>query len=330
VQSGTAPQLLGNYKGSTEVRLVDIDPTRSLVCIDGASEMTVLSLSNPAQPARISGFPVMGTLSDLCLAGERASIVTGPGMMSELIIVDLSSPAVPKRLGGTSLMTDVTGLAATTNGYAAVALGAQGLEIIDARQLSNLHRSKPYTPASSVFDVDLQPVSNGFQACLATAQGLEVVHFSSPTNAALLGTWQRSGANATSIRVAGTRAVLASSTTLWAIDITNPAAPVLIAETSGSFQDLDTAGDLVLTAGGLEGLIVWRVDTDEPTPVLHSQPIPSGIQLDWAGAGLGWTLQHTTNLTAQSDWLATPNTTGITATNLPTSAPAQFFRLTKP
>jgi hypothetical protein len=227
-------------------------------------------------------------------------------------------------------MADAWDLGATTNGYAALALGAQGLEILDARQPASLTRASLYAAGSAVRGVELQAQGEGFRAFLAAADGLEIVDFQPPTLPILRGRWTQQAANAARIRVFGPRAYLASADRLWALDISDPAHPLLEAETAGVFHDLDATSDYLAAAAGPEGLVVWRLAIDDPVNRLQCRPGPAGVHLDWTLAGSGWTLQQSTRLEDPSSWRAVPDSQAVTTLDLAAPEPAMFYRLAKP
>ncbi|MCF7817275.1 MAG: hypothetical protein K9M54_05275 [Kiritimatiellales bacterium] len=79
----------------------------------------------------------------------------------------------------------------------------------------------------------------------------------------------------------------------------------------------------------MDEINISSVSPFAPPPTLSQSVSGGDITLSWPAGNLGWHLQQTTNLVGGT-WMDVPDSSLVTATNLPISLPAEFFRLRNP
>lgn len=232
----------------------------------------VFSVADPAQPALVGqialGFGIKNILYD------RGYAYVG-SEYAGLNIIDLADPSHPVAEGRSTIPFAKNivlhgDLALVTNGMT----GERGLDVFDIH-----HRRSPRAlmdlelPAKAV-DVTL---ANGLAYVSAyidnTTGVLLIVDAQDPAFPAVVGELTLPGAGA--IRdavVAGDVAVLGAAGGLKTVDVSNPAAPTVLASvaTGCAVSGLARRGDLVYAATGTCGLAVYDV-ADPRAPVLRNR-----------------------------------------------------------
>jgi len=253
----------------------------SLAVVAGNSlGLKVLDVSVPSAPRPVAS--LSGTMRAVAMAGQFAyalNVVPGNPPHTELIVIDAHAPTTPAVVGRVTLGIDGTGIR-IDGALAYVTVGAAGLAVVD---LSN-----PFAP-TVIGAIDTPGTATGLavvngRAYVADDTALEVLDVTSPRSPAIIGAL---AVRARSVTAVGTRLyVLDGGPQFKVVDVTNPAAPVLLSATNGlGAQTLDAAGSLVFLASPqvdsttrTAGLYV--VDASTPTA-------PRVVGNSWGGFD-GW------------------------------------------
>jgi hypothetical protein len=191
-----------------------------------------------------------------------------------------------------------------------------------------------YYATAPIMDVAKRIDMGGTNALLATTNGIEVLDLSGEPPFQVVGSWDcPEGRTPRSLCVDGDRIAVSSIDHVWILDSTQfSGGDPLVADTSigHAVSHMLLSGNRLYVAAGAEGIIVYEIDTETGGPMLHvTRSTSNRIELEWDAAGFGWQVQHIEDLTSSNGWLTLPGTDAMTATNLDTALPRQFFRLMK-
>ena len=257
VFSGSANdvRLVGNYAYVAE-RLRWDGSTRY------SGGLTVVDVSNPALPRRLSTYQV-STDSDAVavdVIGTRA-LVADAGVQ----IVDVSAPAAPKRLGTLNTINTPLGLVASEQ--RAYLAATEGLELIDVTAPANPMLLRLIETGGSVQDV---AVSGHYALVADDSAGLSILDVSDPRQPASLGAYRNNGY--------GRRVVVDGSVAyflgdvLHLLDLSEPARPAYLGT-----SDVGSSANLVASGGYvyLGGPVLTAVDVRNPAEpkVLSVDPV---------------------------------------------------------
>jgi hypothetical protein len=269
----TAPVVLANALGGLYVS--DVAASGSLAAVvAGSSGLRVLDVTDVLNPNPIGS--LTGTMTRVAMAGQYAYVllyVSGNPGHYDLAVVSLQVPSSPAIVGRVTMAGsgDVT----VSGSLVYVAAGGTGLQIVDV--------SNPTTPRI-VSTMDTPggavgvAVANGYAyvADNTTVQIIDVHNSSSPFIAGALAT----AANA--VAVVGNRLYALNGSQFLVIDVTTPAAPVLLsANNNYSAQGLAVAGTLAFlstpsTDHAVGGVRVLDV-SNAVQPTLVEQIVVPGI-----------------------------------------------------
>lgn len=223
---------------------------------------TPFLLAAPAGAVNLIGaLDTLGTAHDVAFANGRAYVADGS---EGLRIIDVSNPAAPVELGSLDTPAPSNAFGVDVAGtHAFLADGFGGLRIIDVSVPAApvLRASAPVTS----FARDVAVVGNlAYVADLFA--GLAIFDVSDPAAPVPVASFGGVGGS-TSIAVSGTVAFLTSAGTLKSVDVSNPAAPVLLdASTPGVNVAYAVAavGDTVFVVGGSFPNQVAVIDASQP------------------------------------------------------------------
>jgi hypothetical protein len=262
------------FKGSWPgiVFPADLDVANGYAYVaDGAADMTVLDVSNPASPVWVSSFvtnagsPIYGIpgapASALQVVGNLAYITDN---MDGLHIVDVSDRTNLVLLSSTVVGAQTIQVSGSSAYVGSVLPGAQapalGLTILDVSNPQNPQRISSLELSNTLFVAD----AVGNFAYLAIGAGLEVFDVTDSSNPALVGHFA-GGSDLQAVQVVNNLAYLAAGTDgLLVVDVTVASAPVQLAAypTGGSAADVRVVNGYAYVADMVQGLLV--VDVSNP------------------------------------------------------------------
>ena len=207
--------------------------------------------------------------------GARNMVVTANyGYLTNgatLQIIDLSNPAELKPLGALALPNEPWHVAAISDTYLYVAMGAAGLQIIDVNNPRNPHAVGSYFEVAEVADVT---AAEQYAYLAAAADGLQILDMSDPTSPTLISRYQPpTGAASHKVRLLENESesqkylALASGNRLELLEVSQPLTPTVMSSADfydrlGTILELVPQGNLLYIAA-FKGLGV--VDVSQPT-----------------------------------------------------------------
>ncbi len=233
----------GSYNALSDARGVEVVGNRAYVA-DGASGLRVIDIEDPTAPVLISSCDTPGAAQGVSVSGRFAYVADGA---YGLRAIEVATPVVPASIGYWYEPWSTSFDVAISGDYAFVAAGDSGLVVIDIEDPTNpMHVGTYDTPGQA-----LGVTVSGDQAFVADGlSGLQVIDIEDPTNPMLLGSYDTPGL-AQNVVVVGevTRpggfdgideriALVAdggpyghwTDSGLQVINISNPAAPVMVGE----------------------------------------------------------------------------------------------------
>lgn len=158
---------------------------------------------------------------------------------------------------------------AVDGGFAYVAAGATGLQVVDVSNPSSPAIVSSLDTAGNANDLR---VRNGIVYLADGADGVVLIDVADPRSPIALGTVDTPGV-ATDIAVAAGRAYVADgSAGVAVLDVSNPSSPRLLGrvDTPGNARGIDANGDLVVVADGVGGVHVLDVSNPAAPVILGS------------------------------------------------------------
>lgn len=228
---------------------------RSRGTVYGSSNLSVASFGS--EDGRVYAGLGGGATITVSNSGKSATVAVNVTTFSPQALAFLPIPGFPNGV-------DVA------DGYAYVAAGSTGLQVVDAGNLSNPQLVGALDTSGNANDVRVV----GDRAYVADGtNGLLIVDASIPNGPALLGRADTPGV-ATDVAVAGNFAYVADGAAgLVVVEIANPAAPVVRGriDTPENARGVDVAGgDLVVVADAGGGVLVIDV-ANKSTPTIAGQ-----------------------------------------------------------
>jgi hypothetical protein len=264
----TAPILRGGADTPTYAKDVAVSGTHALIADGWPSNLQIFDISVAASPVLVGHFD--GYANRVAARGARAFLLDFGG----LEVVDFSDAASPQRLGRVSTPGYGAGLALSDSeafvADAAVGIGdaTWGLRVIDISTPFSpavLDRGQTSAPAGKVAVAgELAFVTEG-------AAGLQVIHVgASPP--VVLGGLDTPGL-ASDVAVSGNHAYVADGDALCVIEVSNPAAPSLVATLTTTCESIALAENRAYVVGD-EGLQVIDVSIPGSPVILGSIATP--------------------------------------------------------
>jgi hypothetical protein len=244
------PIVQGSWPGYKRGSVVDVAVAGQYAYLATENAgLRVLDLSDPTNPVRIGSY-FNRTLSSrsaraMALAGDYAYLAYAAGSLE---VVDVSNPSDPRRVGTGvhgNLWAWPTRLVVVPP-HALVALGGQGLAIMDVADPANPQLITRYTGNFVIEDV---AVSGRYAYLAAGSEGLEVVDWSDPAAPQAVGHYP--GEYVRAVAVAGSTAWIMTGTEgLEAIDVSDPTQPRRIGQhsTGGMAERIVVEGTRTLVA----------------------------------------------------------------------------------
>ncbi len=222
-------------------------------------EVQVIDVGNPDVPVVRTSIPVSPITRDVEVVGSlmyiTTELYTNTGIDTELRIYDITNPLAPQARGRVQTRGEVFALRVVGN-KAYLALGANGLQIVDVSSAAQPTLRGKFTTVSSVADVVVDRQWAYVANDDATTGGLYIVDLGDPQQPQLRGSIATLPTRA--IAVSGTLAFVAGSRVnfsdpsqnayeLVVVDVSNPQAPVRRSTytQAGPITDLEVIGNLV-------------------------------------------------------------------------------------
>jgi hypothetical protein len=257
---------------------VDVSRDRAYVAA-GSAGLQVVAVDDRSNPQVIGSAPTAGNSEDVKVVGSLAYVADGS---AGLRIFDVTTPAQPLLVGAVALpgggeAQDVV----VRGGLAYVADGSAGLQIVDVTIAAAPRVVGSVATAGPARGVDVTP-GQALAAVAEGSSGVELVSVADPTRPAVLGgvgTTLPGGSpgEAVDVLLDGNFVLVADlGSSLTTLDISHPAAPVLLASTppaqGGRLNDLALNGNLAFGADIFFVNGVPVIDVSDPT-----QPVPRAI-----------------------------------------------------
>ncbi|MBI4325006.1 MAG: hypothetical protein HY674_07045 [Chloroflexi bacterium] len=277
VSDPATPELAGHYDARDALGTFGYDPhavvlvSQYAFLVDSSGGgwdpyegdgLTVIDVSNPANPVRLGSYRTHGFSRDIAVSDDHAYITEHP---SRLEIIDVSNPVAPVRVGGyTPAVYQYARSVAVAGNHAYVAYGV-GLEVIDVSNPANPVRLGRYDTSGDAWDA---AVAGNHAFVTEWLAGLEVIDVSNPANPVRVGGVDTE--HAYGVAVSGNHAYVAGARqqgTNWipglqVIDVSNPANPVRVGGYDTSGYAVAVAGNYAYLAVGGAGLQV--IDISDP------------------------------------------------------------------
>jgi hypothetical protein len=217
----------------------------------GRPGLQVIDVRNPYDPVIVGTYEDPYYIYSVNAEGDYAYIGSfyGVGRFETVSMVDPAHPT----LVGSCAISDIADHVFIANGYAYLAAGYSGMQIIDISNPSNPTVAGSFDPSPWVLHIFVV----GSYA-YAAAGGLLVIDVSDPANPHQVAELPLSGANG--IWVVGAYAYIASTVDgLVIIDIANPLAPVEVASYPAYGIDVKVSGSYAYLAGSYTGVSIFDV-----------------------------------------------------------------------
>ncbi len=247
---------------------------------NGGDGMWVLDVSVPQMPVVLDAFNTGGNPYGVEAAGDRVYVANGNG---GLLVVNVTDPAAPVSMGSLAFASQAFDVRVQgTTAY--VALFGAGLAAVNATSPSFMSVLDQEAGWGFLNALDV----TGNLAWVAAQTGLRVVDISTPTNLTSL-SFNAFGGQPRDVVHEGDLYLADDFYGLRQVDVTNPAAPVLLASYPSADRGMgvDAEGDLVVLAAGETGVYVFRaggftdVDVERPPLAqLQAAPNPFNPQLE--------------------------------------------------
>ncbi len=254
VTDPTDPTPAGSLDTPGQAKAVAIAGDYAFVADEG-SGLQVIDIAEQMLPLRLAGeLYTPGGAREVVISGNYLYVADyGAGLQ----IVDISDPADPVLAATHDTPGTASDLAVSGN-YAYVADDAGGLQVVDISDPSN-----PDTAGSYAGGIFSDIAISGDHAYVTYDRDFWVIDLSDPANPNKVGEYVYSE-KINDVVVSGDHAYLAvKSDALVVLDISDPAAPVFVAQASGGGgQCLEVAGDHVFMSVSTDFRVV---DISDPT-----------------------------------------------------------------
>jgi hypothetical protein len=263
---------------------VDVSGDRAYVAA-GSAGLQVVAVDDRSNPQVIGAAPTAGNSEDVKVVGNLAYLADGA---AGLRIFDVTMPAQPLLVGVVALPGGGEAQDLVVRGSLAyVADGSAGLQIVDVTIAAAPRVVGSLRTAAPAVGVDVAP-GQALAAVTEGASGVELVSVADPTAPAVLGSVSTTfphglPGNATDVVLDGNFALVSDLfSSFTSIDVSHPAAPVLLASTGvsqgGRLNDLALNGSNL--AFGADVFFRNAVPVTDVTDPAH--PVPRGV-IDFTG-----------------------------------------------
>jgi hypothetical protein len=224
-EPAAAPIALTGYYGTDMHNPRDIATAGQVAYVATEPEgLLVVSLPYRGQPTRLAAMPTPGNAVAVAVSGNLVCVADS---LSGLRTFDVTAPSAPVALGG----YDTPGQAldvAITNNVACVADGTGGLRLI-----SIANPNAPALISTCALPGAANAVAVWGTLAVVTDGSLRLVNIANPAAPVLVGSCTGLGGAARGVAMQGNIAwVTAGADGLYAIDVSNPASPVVLSVTT--------------------------------------------------------------------------------------------------
>lgn len=237
--------------------------------------LRVVDVRAAGSPRELSSVDTPGEAVGVTVAGAHAYVADQEG---GLRLIDVLDPVVPHEVGALTVATESGRYQAQavsvvgSNAY--VAFGPGFARVIDVRLPAAPHETAELRPSSQNMVTDVQ--ANGDLAYLLVSRtGLSVFDVSDLTQPREVGSLTSTNEH-TTLAVTGKRVYMAGTYTLDAVDVAQPASPVLLATLRLPVvaQGITAVDDLAYIAAGDGGLLVARLSSSPVPPAAEPIYLP--------------------------------------------------------
>lgn len=240
-QNGNKVQISGNY-------------AYVMRSVSTAGNFLIYNISNPATPTLTGTYNIVGTPNDIFVSGNYA-YVTSNDATRKLQIVNVGNPAAPVSAGNYTISNSYGGRGVFVVGnYAYVMMsGGANFTIINVTNPAAPTLAGSATITGTLAEVVVSG-NYAFVASSSTSAEMQVVNVTNPAAPSRVYTMNMSGTIAASrIAISGNTILISRTTSVYAVDVTTPTAPV----ERGSVAIGGTVNDIALNFayGGKHALI---------------------------------------------------------------------------
>jgi hypothetical protein len=232
-----------------------------LYVASGVAGLTVIDVTNPSAPARLSGYQTDKPIRGVALIAGYA-VVVGEGGLEVLSVRDPSHIVSVGKIAtlGYGWMVTVEGeYAYVAEGWACGSW--RGMEVVHIADPSAPHTEGHWAIDSGVTgnaEVMKIQVAGGYAYIAAKEGGLRIIDIRDPSHPIQAGSLQPSGPDVYSwpegLDFSGHYAILACCLTVEIVDVADPAHPVRVGiynvDDHAAANDISIVGNLALVAGG--------------------------------------------------------------------------------
>ncbi len=289
---------IGDVRISGGATAVSVAGNRAYVT-SYAGDLIILDVTDPLHPVTLGTFQDPGSSLDVQVINGRAYIAHAGGGLQ---IVNVSSPAQPVLLGTYHMWSAENVQLAHNRAY--IASGTSGVQIVDVSnpatptQIGHFDTSGSATWAQPVGNLIFVTNAGIWNGTTSVGASLQIVKAINPAHPVLVGSYQLPD-SAQSVQVVGTVAYVATYAGFFIFDVTNPAAPSLLANFGTPYSDyvyvqvIKNVAYLLVMDNGLGSGILQVLDVHNP-----SSPTLLG---SYTYLGPSHTMQITGNLAYISD-----------------------------
>lgn len=233
----------------------------NLAYLGEGTAVTVMDVTNPAEPVHLSRLPLPTMTTEIQVSGSRVFAST----TEAIYIIDVSDPTRPTFLGSYSLSDKVIDIFAQDD-LLYVTFSTSDMQIIDvsnpaAPALSGIYSTEH--PANNVYVIDKLAYVTG-------DDGMHILDVSNPASLVFVGSYYEAN-GMHDVQVIGNLAYAIEGygssgiKNLHIIDVNNPMAPALVSlyDTPGSANGLHVVNDRAYIADWTGGLQI--IDVSNPT-----------------------------------------------------------------
>ena len=266
--SSTPLTLRGSWPGYTRGTSEAIALAGDYALLAGEGGLSILNISDPANPVRAGSHSTEGRANDVAVSGNLACVAVSTGME----IYDVSDPSAPVRLGRFE----------KSFGYRGVhVVGQRAYLVAQLNTFEILNISNPGNPVSESIlpltsaAVDLE-VAGRYAYVANDFDGLRVIDVNDPHAPTVVGSYQTPG-RARDVTVANGYAYVANlDNGLSIVNVSNPAQPSLTGSASvgGRASAVSLAGNFLWVAADYGGVRVFDVSNPSAPWMARSLIVP--------------------------------------------------------
>ena len=243
---------------------VEVEGNKAYLCDFGAG-FKVVTLMDPTSPYEAGNTALGGFGMDVQVVGDHALTAQGYGGLG---VIDISDPTQPSRVAS-RFTAGIASKISVSGNHAYLATQTGGLVAFDITDLTSPTIIDTYGASLGIYDVE---VVGDFAYVIKSTSTFEAVHVSNPSSLSSGDSYSLPGM--LELQIAGDLAWVLTSSSLAAINITNPHDLALVNNHSfsGTNQCLEISGDVayVGTDDGLKIFSIANPSSPVELTVFHS------------------------------------------------------------